>query len=233
MEAPKQVPPISELVRQVFGPNAEQAAQFEQLLQVHGVERGLIGPREADRLWDRHLINSAVIGEQIPEGASVLDVGSGAGLPGIPLAIARPDLKVILLEPMSRRVEWLKEVSSALGLSVEVIRGRAEDVAVRQTIVGVDVVTARAVAPLGRLAGWSLPFARVGGLMLALKGTSAEEEILRDKAEIAKFGGAVPTIAQCGVGLIETPTTVVLIERLRPEQKSEKRRRNTNRPRGK
>lgn len=111
------------------------------------MERGLIGPREVDRLWDRHLLNSAVVGERIPKGATVVDVGSGAGLPGIPLAIARPDLELTLVEPMARRVEWLTEVIEELELDVRVTRGRAEERAVRAEIGTVDVVTARAVAP--------------------------------------------------------------------------------------
>ncbi|MGH3539193.1 MAG: 16S rRNA (guanine(527)-N(7))-methyltransferase RsmG, partial [Pseudonocardiaceae bacterium] len=156
-------------VKQPMSPDAHDAAQtvfadryplaerYAALLASSGVDWGLIGPREGDRLWERHLLNSAVLAELVPQGCRVLDVGSGAGLPGIPLALARPDLSIVLLEPMARRVAWLREVVTALGLTVEVHRGRAEDPVVRAELGGNDVVTARAVAPLGRLASWSLP----------------------------------------------------------------------------
>ena len=125
---------------------------YVALLAHHGVERGLIGPREVERLWDRHVLNSAVVGGQLPEGATVVDIGSGAGLPGIPLAIARPDLRSRLVEPMARRIEWLSEVAEKLGLPISVIRGRAEERTVQEQVGGADVVTARAVAPLAKLA---------------------------------------------------------------------------------
>ena len=133
----------------VFGEHLDGAVAFATMLAEHGVERGLIGPREVDRIWDRHLLNSAVIAELLPQNCRVVDVGSGAGLPGIPLAIARPDLELTLLEPMARRVAWLTEVVDTLGLAVKVVRGRAEEAAVRERLSGSDVVTARAVAPLG------------------------------------------------------------------------------------
>ena len=212
---------------EVFGAGLAAAERFAALLEEHGVERGLIGPREVDRLWERHLLNSAVVGERIPDGARVVDVGSGAGLPGIPLAIARPDLDLTLVEPMARRVEWLTEVIDELDLDVRVIRGRAEERAVRTEIGTVDVVTARAVAPLARLAGWCLPLLREGGMMLALKGASARDEIARDAAAVARVGGGRPEVSECGVGLLEVPTTVVIVERERPQASTQgKRRRN-------
>lgn len=212
---------------EVFGAGLARAERFAALLEQHGVERGLIGPREVDRLWERHLLNSAVIGERIPEGVRVVDVGSGAGLPGVPLAIARPDLDITLVEPMARRVEWLTDVIEELDLDVRVLRGRAEEKAVRVEIGAVDVVTARAVAPLARLAGWCLPLLREGGMMLALKGASAEDEIARDAAAVARAGGGTPTVSECGVGLVEVPTTVVIVERVRPQVSARgKRRRN-------
>lgn len=131
----------------VFGAHVDQAAGYVELLASHGVERGLIGPREVERLWERHVLNSAVIGEQMPEGARVVDVGSGAGLPGVPLAIARPDLDIVLLEPMARRVDWLAEVAEKLELPITIVRGRAEERPVREQLGGADIVTARAVAP--------------------------------------------------------------------------------------
>ncbi|WP_236790330.1 16S rRNA (guanine(527)-N(7))-methyltransferase RsmG [Amycolatopsis sp. GM8] len=212
---------------EVFGTDLARAEQFAELLERHGVERGLIGPREVERLWERHLLNSAVIGERIPKGVRVVDVGSGAGLPGIPLAIARPDLEITLVEPMARRVEWLTEAIDELDLDVRVIRGRAEEKTVRAEVGMADVVTARAVAPLARLAGWCLPLLRESGMMLAVKGASAREEVARDAAAVTRAGGGTPTVAECGVGLVEVPTTVVIVERIRPQAPVRgKRRRN-------
>jgi 16S rRNA (guanine527-N7)-methyltransferase len=202
--------------------------QFAEMLGQHGVDRGLIGPREVERLWGRHLLNSAVISELLPEGSRVVDVGSGAGLPGIPLALARPDLRLTLLEPMARRVAWLNEVVEQLGLSVSVIRGRAEEVGVRQRLNDCDAVTARAVAPLGRLATWCLPLLRPGGSLLALKGASAAEELARDERSVALAGGRRQHIVTCGADVVDVPTTVVLIERDQPM-----RRRDGMRPRRK
>ena len=202
---------------QVFGEHVELAALYVDLLERHGVERGLIGPREVERLWDRHVLNSAVIGEHIPKGARVVDVGSGAGLPGIPLAIGRPDLDIVLLEPMARRVDWLNEVVEKLELPITIVRGRAEEREVRKQVGGADVVTARAVAPLARLAGWCLPLVRPDGFLLALKGASAAEEIERDRDAVRNAGGGQPEIAECGAGVLEVPSTVVLIQRLPPK----------------
>ena len=144
------------------------------------MRRGLIGPREVPRLWERHLLNCAVLGELLPEGASLCDVGSGAGLPGIPLALARPDVRITLLEPLLRRTTFLDEVVRQLGLeNVTVLRGRAEEMVGK--LPPVDVVTARAVAPLDRLAGWGLPLLRPYGEMLALKGDTAEQELRRPR----------------------------------------------------
>ncbi|WP_285499936.1 16S rRNA (guanine(527)-N(7))-methyltransferase RsmG [Actinokineospora sp. NBRC 105648] len=200
----------------VFGDRVHLAERFVDLLTEHGVERGLIGPREVDRLWDRHVLNSAVVGDAMAEGARVVDVGSGAGLPGIPLAIARPDLEVILVEPMARRVAWLDEVVETLALSsVTVLRGRAEEQAIRSRVLGADVVTARAVAPLAKLAGWCLPLLREGGVLVALKGASAGEEIDRDRQAVARLGGGAPHVETYGAAVLEVPTTVVLIERVK------------------
>ncbi len=178
-----------------------------------GVDRGVIGPREADRLWERHLLNSAVLGELVPEGCRVLDVGSGAGLPGIPLAIARPDLTIVLLESMTRRVDWLHEVVAELGLTVSVHRGRAEEPRVRDELGGNEVVTARAVAPLGRLVQWALPLVSPGGRLLAVKGASAEEELARDIGVVRAAGGAAVEIVRCGATIAQPPTTVIVVRR--------------------
>lgn len=200
----------------VFGDRLPLAVAYAGLLMTDGVVRGLIGPREAPRVWDRHLINCGVMGEMIPIGASVVDVGSGAGLPGIVLAVARPDLVVTLVEPLARRTAFLSEAVTKLGLdaTVTVVRGRAEDLAGGPPAAA-DVVTARAVAPLDRLAGWCLPLAAVGGRLLALKGASAADEVAEHREAIARLGGSDPVIAYCGVGLIEPPATVVEIVRER------------------
>jgi 16S rRNA (guanine527-N7)-methyltransferase len=200
----------------VFGDRYPLAERYAALLAGSGVDRGLIGPREADRLWERHLLNSAVLGELVPEGARVLDIGSGAGLPGIPLALARPDLVIVLLEPMARRVVWLQEVLAVLGLAVSVHRGRAEDPRIRDECGGNDVVTARAVAPLGRLAGWSLPLVAPGGRLLAVKGASAEQEAARDADAVRTAGGAAVEIVECGARIVQPPTTVIVVPRLAP-----------------
>lgn len=166
--------PGPEVVQAVFGGESDVAEQYVTLLATIGVERGLIGPRETGRLWERHVLNSAAMAELLVPGATVVDVGSGAGLPGIPLALRRPDLRVTLLEPLLRRSVFLTEVVDALGLGgrVQVVRGRAEEH--RETY---DAVVSRALAPLPRLLGWCLPLAARSGSVLALKGRSAAEEV--------------------------------------------------------
>nr|WP_052311853.1 MULTISPECIES: 16S rRNA (guanine(527)-N(7))-methyltransferase RsmG [unclassified Actinoplanes] len=196
--------------REVFGDRLALAGRFAQLLATEGVLRGLIGPRETPRLWERHLVNCGVMSQLFPIGASVVDVGSGAGLPGIVLAVARPDLEITLVEPLARRTAFLTETVDELELhNVTVVRGRASEVIGQ--VADADVVTARAVAALDVLAGWCLPLARVGGTLLALKGASAEEEIGEHGAQIARLGGGRPEIRFCGAGLIEPPATVVEI----------------------
>ncbi|HEU5473126.1 MAG TPA: 16S rRNA (guanine(527)-N(7))-methyltransferase RsmG [Actinophytocola sp.] len=197
----------------VFGPGLARAVRYAELLAEHGVERGLIGPREVDRLWDRHLLNSAVIGELVPRDARVVDLGSGAGLPGVPLAIAAPDLEITLLEPMARRVEWLEYVVATLGLAVTVVRGRAEEPAVRRQLADADVVVARAVAPLAKLTEWALPLLRTGGTLLAMKGASAVDEVTRDRDAVARAGGTEPRIESCGVKVVTDPATVVVVDK--------------------
>lgn len=209
-EAPAEV---DEMAARLFGDRLPLARRYAEHLVGSGVERGLIGPREAPRVWDRHVLNCAVVAELMPTGARVVDVGSGAGLPGIPLSLARPDLAIVLVEPLARRVEWLDEVVTDLGLDVRIDRGRAEETAVRRRWEGADVVTARAVAPLARLAGWALPLLRTGGRMLAMKGASAPEEIARDAAAVRKLGGGTPRIERCGTG--EILATVVVVDRVR------------------
>lgn len=205
--------PAPDVARQVFGPQIAGAERFVAMLAEHGVTRGLIGPREVDRLWERHVLNSAVLAELLPSGASVVDVGSGAGLPGIPLALARPDLRLTLLEPMAKRVAWLEEVVAELGLAVSVVRGRAEEGPIRRALADHDVATARAVAPLARLAGWTLPLVRPGGRVLALKGESASDEVARDEAAVIAAGGEQPEVLRCGAAVLDIPVTVVAIRR--------------------
>ncbi|WP_288812679.1 16S rRNA (guanine(527)-N(7))-methyltransferase RsmG [uncultured Corynebacterium sp.] len=210
------VPASPSSANEVFDSRVKLAVAYAVWLAGAGIERGLIGPREVDRLWERHILNSAVLGDVIDDGSRVVDVGSGAGLPGIPLAIARPDLHVQLLEPLLRRTTFLKEVVEDLGLNnVEVIRGRAEERESIRAAGNADVVTSRAVAPLGKLTGWSLPLVRKGGSMRALKGASVSEELVRDAREIKKFGGDAGRVEVVGQSVLSEPTQVVIIERIK------------------
>lgn len=208
----------------VFADRLPAAVRYVEHLATSGVERGLIGPREHARLWDRHVLNCAVLGELVPEGARVVDIGSGAGLPGIPLALARPDLQIVLVEPLARRVDWLDEVIEDLGLAIAVERGRAEEKAVVRRWEGADVVTARAVGPLARLTGLCLPLVRRGGSMLVLKGESVAGEIERDRAAVRSLGGSDPRVLRCGADVVDPPTTVVAIDREAASRRSGTRR---------
>lgn len=205
-----------DVAAEIFGDNLEKAIAYHRSLATTGSERGFIGPREVPRLWDRHILNCAVIGEVMPEGATVADIGSGAGLPGIPLALARPDLKITLIEPLLKRSVYLGEVKQELGLdNVTVIRGRAEEKSVRSALGKVDIVTSRAVAPLGRLTGWSLPLARIGGAMIAMKGSSVSEEITRDATEIKRAGGGEGEVLRVGEKYLSEATTLIRVPRIR------------------
>jgi 16S rRNA (guanine527-N7)-methyltransferase len=205
--------PLLTAARVLFAQRLPLAQRYAELLATDAVVRGLVGPREAPRIWDRHLLNSAVLTEMVPEGSSVTDVGSGAGLPGVPLALARPDLSVVLVDSLARRTAFLTEVVEALDLAdrVSVVQGRAEELA--RKIPAADVVTARAVAPLDRLAAWCLPLATPGGRLLAIKGASAAEEVAAHRATIGRLGGGTPTVHQCGEGLLDDPTTIVQVVR--------------------
>ncbi len=194
------------LVSAVFPGREELAERFIGHLATSGVERGLIGPREVPRLWTRHVLNCAVLGELVGVGASVIDVGSGAGLPGVALAIARPDLRVTLVEPLERRTVWLGEVVADLGLDVEVVRARAEEV--RGTY-GADVVTARAVAALDKLARWTVPLTTPDGQVLAIKGRSATDEVAAASKAFRRLGVVGHEVVLCGEAVLEQPTTVV------------------------
>lgn len=196
--------------RTVFGPRLDLAHAYAQGLATAGVERGLIGPREAERIWERHLLNCAVLQELVPADVELGDVGSGAGLPGIPVAIARPDLMVYLIEPMLRRTTWLREIVAELGLTnVEIIRAKAHIVA--ESKQHFDVVTSRAVAALPTLAEWSMPLVRKDGQLVAIKGDTAEAE-LADAAEVlAQHSAASSEVVRCGEGVLATPTTAIRV----------------------
>lgn len=190
---PVEEPPeaLREAARATFGDRLPLAQRYVDLLATTAVERGLVGPREAGRLWERHVLNCAPVAALCPQGEEVVDVGSGAGLPGLVLAVARPDLRVVLLEPLLRRVVWLTEVVEELGLDVRVVRARAEDSGLRT-----GTAVARAVAPLERLAALCLPLLRPGGQLLALKGASAAEEL----------AAAVPALRRAGADRWEVLT---------------------------
>ena len=196
--------------RPVFGPALGLAERYAELLAGPGVERGLIGPREAARLWERHLMNCAAVADLVPRptaGRSVIDLGSGAGLPGIVMAMLLPDAEVILLEPMARRVAFLEECVRLLGLpNVVVRRARAEEVAGRLVA---DVVTARAVAPLERLAGMAAALVQPGGLVLAMKGAGAQQEIARARPVLDRLGARDVMVVHAGRGKVSPPPTVV------------------------
>jgi 16S rRNA (guanine527-N7)-methyltransferase len=192
----------------LFGDRLPLAARYADWLAGPAVERGLVGPREVDRVWERHVLNCAVVAPLVRHGAAVADVGSGAGLPGLVLSIARPDLRVVLVEPLLRRADFLREVVDDLGLDrVEVVRARAEDLAGA----GKDVVTARAVAPLQRLLEWTLPLLRPGGELLALKGSSVAEEVDRARPELERWRAEEAAVLQVGAEHLDQPTTVVRV----------------------
>ncbi|MEU8873810.1 16S rRNA (guanine(527)-N(7))-methyltransferase RsmG [Streptomyces javensis] len=206
-----ELPPAPPEARDVFGDRFPEAVRYGELLADVGVTRGLIGPREVPRLWERHLLNCAVLSEVVPEDVTVCDVGSGAGLPGIPLALTRPDLRITLLEPLLRRTNFLREVVELLGLEhVTVVRGRAEEVLGK--LAPMHVVTARAVAPLDRLAGWGVPLLRPYGEMLLLKGDTAEEELKQARAALGKLGVVGTSVLHVGEGVVDPPSTVVRVE---------------------
>jgi 16S rRNA (guanine527-N7)-methyltransferase len=199
-------PPAPAIAADVFGAALDQAVAYADLLADAGVVRGLIGPREVPRLWDRHILNAAALAWAFPpddearpeRSLRVADVGSGAGLPGIPLALARPDLSITLVEPLLRRSTFLSEAIVALGLDaqVEVVRARADALHGQRTF---DVVTARAVAPLPRLLEWTMPLLDVGGQLLALKGESAERELAEAATELRVRGVAHAEVVPVGI----------------------------------
>jgi 16S rRNA (guanine527-N7)-methyltransferase len=202
-------PPAPAGAAAVFGDRLGLAERVTAILTESGVSHGLIGPREVPRLWERHVLNCAVIHPAIPDGQMVIDVGSGAGLPGLALAIARPDLELHLIEPMLRRTSWLSLVVADLELTnVSVHRGRAQQF---WGTLSAPVVTARAVARLGELATWCLPLLRPGGSMLALKGISVVEELEADRGVLRRLGAVDEVIETFGGGVVDPATTVLRV----------------------
>lgn len=222
-------------VMDLLGPAHATVSTFAAMLADEGVKRGLIGPREVPRLWERHLVNSAALAALLPSAGKVIDVGTGAGLPGVVLAAMRPDLHIVLLEPMERRVMWLREVVEALGLtSAEVLRGRAEEL---HRTLQVDAVTARAVAPMDRLAGWTLPLLQAGGVLLAMKGERVTDELDAAAPVIRSHGGGPAEVLTTPTVEGLPPITVVRVtlelvmpgNRLRPVKAKETTRRRPKR----
>src|SRR5690348_8223979 len=207
------VPAAPEAAADVFGDRLEMAERYTAILAGAGVEWGLIGPREIDRLWERHVLNSSAIGELMTPGERVADIGSGAGLPGIPLALARQDVTVTLIEPLLRRSEFLREVIAELNLDVAVVRGRAEDRVVRDEVGEMDVVTSRAVASLDKLSRWGMPLLRADGRMLAIKGERAEVEIEEHRRVMRSVGAVDARVVRCGASYLNPPVTVVVARR--------------------
>lgn len=201
------MPAPPEVAKVVFGDSLPTARAYAEFLAGPGVERGLLGPSETGRIWDRHLLNCAVVAELVPPACELVDIGSGAGLPGVVLAMLLPRVKVVLMDSMARRTVFLTECVSALGLTnVDVMRGRAEDMAGR---LAADVVTARAVARLDRLAVLATGVAKRGGLVLALKGAAAAQELAEAAPVLARLGVSGSEIVTAGAGVISEPTTVV------------------------
>jgi 16S rRNA (guanine527-N7)-methyltransferase len=201
------VPSAPAAARDIFGDSLPAAQRYARLLAGPGVERGLIGPHEVPRLWERHLLNSAVIAKLVPRPCELVDLGSGAGLPGIVLAMLLPDCQVTLLEPMLRRTVFLTECVDCLGLAnARVLRGRAEEFAGK---IAADVVTARAVAPLGRLAALALALLRPGGTLLAIKGARAGEELAAARKILRSLRAAEVDVLLAGEGKVDPAATVI------------------------
>lgn len=210
----RETPPAPQAAVGVFSHALPLAERFADLLAREGVLRGLIGPREVPRLWERHLVNCALLGQAFDRDVDVCDLGSGAGLPGLVLGVCRPDLRLTLVEPLLRRTAFLEEAVRELGLvNVEVVRARAEELHARRDFA---VVTSRAVAPLDRLLGWSMPLVREGGALVAMKGASVHEEIAAASSSLRRHGAGEVSVHEYGAGLVERPTIVVRVRANRP-----------------
>ena len=219
-EHPDALPAAPEGAAAVFGPRLPLAVRFAEILADTGVSHGLVGPREVPRLWDRHVLNCAVIEDAFPAEARVVDVGSGAGLPGVALAIVRPDLDVHLVEPMLRRTDWLAGVVAELSLdNVSVHRGRAEELA---GIVAAPFVTARAVARLEKLARWCVPLLEPGGTLVAMKGRSAADELAQDRRALDRIGLVEARVSEHGGAVLAEPVLTVDL-RFEPKRPSVRR----------
>lgn len=193
------------VAKEIFGDRIDKARAYAAALARDSDTLGLLGPRELEILWSRHVLNSAVVAELIPDGVTVADVGSGAGLPGIPMAIAQPNAHFTLIEPMERRSDWLKEQVEALQLTnVEVLRARAEEVGSVY-----DIVTARAVSNLSKLLRMTVDLIREGGQLLALKGSKAADEIAEAQKMSKKLKLAGFDLLTVGAEKLAEPTTVV------------------------
>ena len=210
-----ELPEPPAVVFERFGDHADLLVRYSRWLGVDAMVRGLMGPREVPRLWDRHILNSVALAELLPTGSRLVDIGTGAGLPGLAVACVRPDLTVDLVESLKRRTDFLEEVVTDLGLvdRVRVVRGRAEDPAVVAAVGAAPFVTARAVAPIDRLARWALPLLAVGGRLLALKGSAAEEEVIEHRAALRRLRADVVAVREVGLGLVDPPTRVVELVR--------------------
>lgn len=226
-----EVSPAPQAVDTFFGPRVELAQRYAEILAGAGVEWGLLGPREVDRLWERHLFNSAAVAELLDPNERVADIGSGAGLPGIPLALARPDLRLTLIEPLLRRSEFLREVVDELGIDVAVVRGRAEESTVHDQVGEMDAVVSRAVASLDKLTRWCMPLLRVDGRMLAIKGERAEDEVREHRRVMASLGAVDERVMRCGESLLNPPVTVVVARRGATKAASRRPRRTGGRNR--
>jgi 16S rRNA (guanine527-N7)-methyltransferase len=205
------VEPVPESAQAVFGTELPRAQRYADLLVSEGVLRGVLGPREPERIWSRHLLNCAVVTDLVQPGARVVDVGSGAGLPGLAMAIRRPDLRIDLVEPLQRRIDFLTEGVERLGLGsrVRVLRGRADEPQVRDVAGDADWVTARAVAPVDRLVRWCLPLLATDGRLALLKGRSVATELEEHRAALQRAGSTAPEIVRCGTGMIDPAVIVV------------------------
>lgn len=212
-------PELTRQIGELFGARSDGvtlAERYAMILATIGVEHGVIGPKEKVRIWDRHLLNCAAIAEFLPQGAAIVDVGSGAGLPGVALACARADLEITLLEPLERRVRFLSRVLDELGLAqqVRLVRGRAGSRDTVAEIGRLPFATARAVAPLDRLASWCLPLVAPRGELLAMKGRSAETEIATHRTAVHQAGGEDVRVRWCGASALKDPVAVVSIRKV-------------------
>lgn len=206
-DAASPVPSAPAEAASVFAGRLPVATRFTEILADTGVTHGLLGPREVPRLWERHVLNCAVIEDSFPAGSRLIDVGSGAGLPGVAVAIARPDLDVHLVEPMQRRTDWLAGVVDELGLAnVTIHRARAEEL---HGSLAAPFVTARAVAPLDRLARWTFPLLAPTGRLVAMKGSSAATELETHRRTLVRLGLTTSRLTEHGVGVVDPPTLTV------------------------